>query len=249
MTVAGIAAVPAPPDLRGSVRGGADGLWWRGGDWTLDLGEPRAGAPHAPAHEARALLLAARRSIGRAWVRDLVREHLDVAWPGFIAHLPGEKPRLRGDHAIDVSIAHSGTTMLVAVGRGALVGADVEAAPFEAFGRPQLVRRMCSPRELAVLDDVDDGPLRRRMVARAWTVKEAVLKARGVGLAVDPRSVVVDVEAIVADVACRSAAEFASRPEMSIVRLAAGAHTAADAGTGAGPDADAGPVEVWHPQG
>ncbi|KQM82802.1 4'-phosphopantetheinyl transferase superfamily protein [Agromyces sp. Leaf222] len=239
MTGTGGPTALAPHDARGGTLGGADGLWWRSGDWTVELPAPLAGAPMASDGEARRLRLAARRSIGRAWARDLVHEHLGVR-PEFAEQRPGEKPRLRGDPAVDVSIAHSGTSMLVAVGIGALVGADVETSPFEAFARPQLVRRMCSPEELAVFARIDDGPLRRRALARAWTLKEAVLKARGVGLAVDPRSVAIDAEAVLAAVEARSAEwGLEGPPEMSIVRFAA---------SGRGGDGGGGRPEVVHPQ-
>ncbi|MET4157319.1 4'-phosphopantetheinyl transferase superfamily protein [Agromyces sp. PvR057] len=243
MTGIGTATAPAPARARARARahGGADGLWWCSGDWTLEVSDLDPLAPSRSVQGERRRRLVARRAIGRAWARELVREHLDGVWPGFRAHRPGEKPRLRGDQPIDVSIAHSGASMLVAIGRGVLVGADLEAAPFEAFSRPQLVRRMCSPEELARFGRVADGAVRRRALARAWTVKEAVLKARGVGLAVDPRSVAVDVEAILADVEARSAdADAASAPEMSIVRLLA------ESGAGG---ADGRAVEVVHPRG
>ena len=54
---------------------------------------------------------------------------------------------------------------------------------------------------------------RRRALAQSWTVKEAALKAMGVGLAIDPRRIV-------------APGEHASRrgigPERSIVHLTAG---------------------------
>ena len=119
---------------------------------------------------------------------DLVVGRLGIEWPGFAPDAPGRKPRLLGDGRVDVSIAHSGATLLVAVVADGLVGADVEEEPFDVFDRQALVRRMCSGVELAQLDRLPRAA-RRRALARAWTIKEATLKARGTGLAEDPRSI------------------------------------------------------------
>ncbi|WP_161490322.1 4'-phosphopantetheinyl transferase family protein [Agromyces aureus] len=159
-----------------------------------------------------------RRDTGRAWAEELSRTALDGAWPGFRPDRRGRKPMVNGDHGLDVSISHSGSLMLVAVALGAPVGVDLEVVPFDAFTRPQLVRRMCSSAELDVFTSVPDGPVRRRALARAWTVKEATLKARGVGLAEDPRTVEVDAESILAEVVA-SPVGVAAEPEASIVRL------------------------------
>jgi phosphopantetheinyl transferase len=172
-------AVPTP--LLESVTG--SGVLWRMGDWTL---EPAAALPHDGT--ARGTALRDRRLIGRRWVYDLAVGRLGIEWQGFAPDAPGRKPRLLGDGRIDVSIAHSGATLLVAVVADGLVGADVEEEPFDVFDRQALVRRMCSGVELARLDRLPHAA-RRRALARAWTIKEATLKARGTGLAEDPRGI------------------------------------------------------------
>jgi phosphopantetheine--protein transferase-like protein len=121
-------------------------------------------------------------------VEELVTTRLGVEWPGFAVVAPRRKPALLGGSGVDVSISHSGGTLLVGVAAEGLVGVDVEDEPFEAFGRPSLVRRMCTEDERAFVSAQPDG-MRRRTLARAWTVKEAVLKAHGVGLARDPREI------------------------------------------------------------
>ena len=166
------------------------GVHWRRGDWRAaedPLTEP---APTADQHQARVDELRRRRRIGRRWVEDLVTEGLGVQWPGFAVVAARRKPILLGGGGIDVSISHSADTLLVGVAAEGLVGVDVEDEPFEAFGRPSLVRRMCSQHERAFVSSLPDA-VRRRTLARAWTVKEAVLKAHGTGLARDPREVVV----------------------------------------------------------
>ena len=96
--------------------------------------------------------------------------------------------------------------------RGGRLGVDVEDEPFDAFGHPSLVRRMCAASER---DRVASLPAssRRRALAQTWTAKEAVLKAVGVGLAIDPRRIVVPDELV---------SGRGSGPEWSIVHLTAG---------------------------
>jgi phosphopantetheinyl transferase len=164
------------------------GVHWRRGEWRAaedPVGEP---APTTGPHEVRLAELRRRRRVGRRWVEDLVTTRLGVEWPGFAVVAPRRKPVLLGGSGIDVSISHSGGTLLVGVAAEGLVGVDVEDEPFEAFGRPSLVRRMCTEDERAFVSAQPDA-MRRRTLARAWTVKEAVLKAQGVGLARDPREV------------------------------------------------------------
>jgi phosphopantetheinyl transferase len=182
------------------------GVYWRMGDWTL---EPAAVRPHDGT--ARAGALRQRRLVGRRWVRDLVVGRLGIEWPGFAPDAPGRKPRLVGDDRIDVSIAHSGATLLVAIVADGLVGADVEEEPFDVFDRAALVRRMCSGIEQAGLDRLPRAA-RRRALARAWTIKEATLKARGTGLAEDPRGISTDAFDQAID-------DGASGPECAIVHL------------------------------
>ncbi|MGW9182212.1 4'-phosphopantetheinyl transferase family protein [Agromyces sp. NPDC055661] len=179
----------------------ATGVRWRMGSWRA-AGDVRG-----------------RHLLARRWARELVTGRLGRDWEGFAPSEPGRKPRLLGPPGVDVSISHGDDTLLVAVVGSGLVGADVEDEPFAAFQAPSLVRRMCSPAELAELAALAglDMPwaLRRRILASAWTVKEATLKARGVGLAEDPRSVEVDLAALAAGGA-------ASGPAVAIVHLVDG---------------------------
>ena len=98
---------------------------------------------------------------------------------------PAGKPRLVGRHAIDFSLSHAEGLAVVAVSCSSGIGVDVEAMrTFEdADG---LARRFLSPPEhetVARADPVD----RDRVFLQAWTRKEAVLKAVGVGLTWDTR--------------------------------------------------------------
>lgn len=102
----------------------------------------------------------------------------------------GGKPRLAGPapaRPTDFNLAHSGELALVAVATGVEVGVDVEQVqPLDDLG--PLARRVLAPAEAARLAEVS---VERRLEEwyRAWTRKEAVLKACGRGLEVDPREV------------------------------------------------------------
>jgi 4'-phosphopantetheinyl transferase len=87
---------------------------------------------------------------------------------------------------VDVSLAHAGERVVVAGSRVAPVGVDVEpvsATGFEGFDAVAL-----TPTERRRLRRLDEG---RRRLARAalWARKEALLKASGEGLNLDPAAV------------------------------------------------------------
>ena len=190
------------------------GVYWRRGEWRAadDDASWLGPAPIAGrSRDVRPAELRGRRLVGRRWVQDLVETRLGVAWPGFAVVGPRRKPVLLGGSGIDVSISHGAGTLLVGVAAEGLVGVDVEDEPFEAFGRPSLVRRMCTENERALVSALT-GALRRRTLARAWTVKEAVLKAHGVGLARDPREIVVGDDEL-------AAVERARGPERTVVHV------------------------------
>lgn len=98
---------------------------------------------------------------------------------------------------VALSISHSGGRALAALvpaggeGPAAVVGADVERVEtrLSTFARDYF-----TPGELASLPE-GDGPERDLAVTAIWSAKEAVLKALGLGLTVDTRSVGIDLSA------------------------------------------------------
>lgn len=93
------------------------------------------------------------------------------------------RPRV-ADERIDVGIAHSGRVLAFAIGHDARVGIDVEVVGDRTPERlERLASRVFSERELAEWQARPGDEHRRQAFLRAWTTKEAYLKALGVGLA------------------------------------------------------------------
>lgn len=131
-----------------------------------------------------------RFTVARGLLRTIVGAYLDLAPPMVrFAYGAHGKPRLAsplgGDRPwpdLAFNVSHAGGLVLVAIAEGRQVGVDLEPIP-AAVAIDALARRCLSCHEVAMLASLDDA---RRTPAfyRAWTRKEAYLKARGVGLAV-----------------------------------------------------------------
>jgi len=167
--------------------------------WTLQLEQPApvvAGlAVHLDPHEAAAAAArtsdAARRrySVAHGSVREILGDVIGVD-PATIrfdrrcrhcGDTDHGKPAVTDMPGLSFSVAHSGSMAVVAISARATVGVDVEIVRRRA-SLDRLAARVLAPAELAgwqALPDVD------RLVGllRAWTAKEAYLKAIGLGLA------------------------------------------------------------------
>lgn len=159
---------PQEAQLSGCEQVGSHQVYWRLG------AVPRVKSTEQPA-------------IAREWLEEIVASHGLFTWRGLTAERPRGKPLPIGAPKAAVSISHSGALVLVGACVDGRLGVDIEAAPFDAFDSPALVRRMCTPAEAIeaaglALDH------RRRYLARVWTAKEAFVKATGSGLATDFRT-------------------------------------------------------------
>jgi 4'-phosphopantetheinyl transferase len=97
------------------------------------------------------------------------------------------KPRLAGSvRDPDFSLSYAGNAFLLAISAAGSVGADVEAVPSLA-SLDDLAAASASPGEAEAMRTMDEER-RRGALARLWTLKEAILKATGHGLAIDPRA-------------------------------------------------------------
>jgi phosphopantetheinyl transferase len=99
-----------------------------------------------------------------------------------IARVPGRKPIVTGVD-LQLSYAYGRSIVAVAVSRCRSIGIDVESS--HARVDETLARNVLSVRELERLVELPPSH-RRAAVLRAWVRKEAVLKASGVGLLVEP---------------------------------------------------------------
>ncbi|MFF2625445.1 4'-phosphopantetheinyl transferase family protein [Kitasatospora griseola] len=91
----------------------------------------------------------------------------------------------RGGPHLDFNLSHTDGFCVLAVTRRGRVGVDVERLT-RATGRPrdtEVLAAAFAPEERHRLRTLEDGRPRARMALRLWTLKEAYLKARGIGLA------------------------------------------------------------------
>jgi surfactin synthase thioesterase subunit/phosphopantetheinyl transferase len=197
-----LAAVPA--GVEGGVSGGWDGAPLAAPDedevhvWSAVLDDLPALCAAidelSPRERDRAARFRAesdrRWHIGRSAVlrRLLGRYGVDVGTAELLAG-PRGKPTVPNPLDLRFNLSHCAGLVLVAVTRGAEVGVDVERlrplADFAAFCDGAL-----DPAERAELTDVSlhgwSAEARLRHALQLWTAKEAVLKASGDGLYVEP---------------------------------------------------------------
>jgi phosphopantetheinyl transferase len=125
----------------------------------------------------------AQHAIGRALLRLIAagasgRHPADVE----ITNSGEGKPEIAELPELGVSLAHSGRAVVVAACEGALVGVDIEPARAAACARSRrLAQRRFTALEATALRELPDAAVSDWFV-RAWTTKEAVGKALGVGM-------------------------------------------------------------------
>ena len=134
----------------------------------------------------RLLIPSQRKAFGfsRATLRMVLGAYLSVdpARLRFVTTAEG-KPYLPGQE-LRFSLSHSGDGMLLALVRASDVGVDLEATG-RKIDIDALAAASLSEAERLECDAID-RPERRRAILRRWTRKEALLKAEGSGLSVQP---------------------------------------------------------------
>jgi 4'-phosphopantetheinyl transferase len=122
--------------------------------------------------------------LGRVMARTLVARTLGIApdWPW--REGPRGRPEMANgtEPALSFNLAHSHGRVVCAISRCGEVGVDIECRHRATLDR-QLVRRFCAPTEAADVEAAGDEGWHDRFL-RYWTLKEAYLKARGLGIAV-----------------------------------------------------------------
>jgi 4'-phosphopantetheinyl transferase len=123
----------------------------------------------------------ARLILGRRLLAVLLRDELGLtAQPLELALTEKGRPFLPDRTDVAFSISHAGDVVAVALTLGAQVGLDVESLD-RRVELDSLAERIFSTADLVRFRAVPDAE-KTRAFFRAWTGKEAVLKARGVGL-------------------------------------------------------------------
>jgi 4'-phosphopantetheinyl transferase len=121
--------------------------------------------------------------VGRVMARALVGRALSVAPTAWSwREGPRGRPEIADpDAGLQFNLAHSGGLVACALRRAGDVGVDLEHRDRPALD-PRLVERYCAPDEIA--DIRRQGPDGwRDQFLKYWTLKEAYLKARGLGIA------------------------------------------------------------------
>lgn len=123
---------------------------------------------------------------GRGLLRELLAEAAGVPADGIrILHPPGKPPEIvapREALGWRCSLSGGDGVALAAVAEGTAVGADVESLRNLGPDLPGLAATFCSPEEVDALRALPE-PARPRRLLALWTVKEAVAKALGQGVA------------------------------------------------------------------
>jgi 4'-phosphopantetheinyl transferase len=124
----------------------------------------------------------AQHAIGRALLR-LIAAGVSGGQPADVEITTSDegKPELPELPELGVSLAHSGRAVVVAACEGAQVGVDIEPTSAATTSSRRLAQRRFSAREAAALRELPDAAV-SDWFARAWTTKEAVGKALGVGM-------------------------------------------------------------------
>jgi 4'-phosphopantetheinyl transferase len=132
-----------------------------------------------------------RFTLGRALTRLAVASQLGCSPREVRIELDSSgKPWLQdAAAALSLSISHGGGLVAVALAHGA-VGVDVEPRG-QAIALDAVLPLVCAPAECEAIMALPQGERERRFLL-LWTLKEALLKAAGTGLAGEPSQLVFD---------------------------------------------------------
>jgi 4'-phosphopantetheinyl transferase len=120
--------------------------------------------------------------LGREMARSIVGDALGVPPESWIwREGPHGRPEIAApDSDVHFNLSHSAGVVVCALARGRAIGVDIEDLSRRAPD-PAIVTRYCSPAEAE--DVCAQGDHWRDRFLTYWTLKEAYLKARGLGIA------------------------------------------------------------------
>lgn len=168
--------------------------------WSVDLSHP-------PSRDDIALVSAAEWSrarrfrfqrdrrrylVAHAALRRLLTDDAGVPAPArpYVANAFG-KPQLRGGGGRQFNLSYGGDLALLGLSDGGAIGVDIEA--LRPMNDDDVTDHVFDSAESAAIAREPAGPRRDRAFLRAWTRKEACVKAVGTGLAIPPASVSVGI--------------------------------------------------------
>ena len=141
----------------------------------LSEDEKARGRSFVAAHHRRRFVAA------RSRLRSLLGQHLDIDPASVVFELNAYgKPRVVQAPSVHFSLSHSGDQALLALSDTLVVGADLEQV--RPLDHLELARRNFHPDEVAAIESQPSESGQRQAFFRIWTLKEAVVKALGVGL-------------------------------------------------------------------
>lgn len=143
-------------------------------------------------HTATAYEYLLGRRLVRAWLSALA-PYGPVEWT--FTEGPRGRPEIAAPAtSLQFNLAHSGGVVACIVTNGVDAGVDVEDLQRRAITR-DLWHRFCAPSEAADVDAQPQAHQQRRFLTY-WTLKEAYLKARGLGIAVHLADIAFDLAAL-----------------------------------------------------
>lgn len=132
-----------------------------------------------------------RATVVRAALRWVLGAYLQVSPERVpLVRQPDGRPRLRtspAERQLHVSSSSCGALGTFAVASGTEVGVDLECATQHRFPSA-LTQHILHPREVEIFEALPPDA-RTAWLVSAWVCKEALLKALGLGLTLDPRNV------------------------------------------------------------
>lgn len=157
--------------------------------WSLDDRRFQGGSAEAAlsaAERARACRLVDARHrqrfiAGRVGLRGILGAHTgdDPSHLAFAENAFG-KPHLVGHASLNFSLSHSGDRAVLAIRQGASIGIDIERV--RALEHGDIATRYFCVSEAAWIDARPSEEERRTAFFQTWTLKEAVVKAMGLGM-------------------------------------------------------------------
>lgn len=124
-----------------------------------------------------------RTVVGELFSRVLLGSRLGIK-PGELEVLKTRegKPYLKNHENIFFNLSHSGGKVVCAIGETRL-GVDIEKI---TYARHKVAKKCFCDKEIGILNSSKDL---NKEFFRLWTMKEAYLKAEGLGLSIPPKSV------------------------------------------------------------